>query len=141
MDRSKKLRKAIYSIDETMKNKFPTKTTTDVLEDEIEYSKKLINVIEKEENLAQYPKVKERLSLLKETVADDIEQLRISEDKDAKVGHKSTDSAFFGYKTHLAMGEERIITAATISTGEKNDGKQVQELIKKASRQVWELTQ
>jgi hypothetical protein len=29
MDRSKKLRKAVYTIDESMKSKFPAKTTTD----------------------------------------------------------------------------------------------------------------
>lgn len=132
MDRSKKLRKAVYQIDESMKNKFPSKTTTDVLEDEIDYCQKLIDVIEKEGSLTQYPKVKEPFHLLKETVADDIEQLQISEDQDAKVGHKSADSSFFGYKTHLAMSEERIITAATITTGEKNDGKQLKELIKKS---------
>ena len=50
MDRSKKLRKAVYQIDETMKNKFPAKNTTDVLEDEIDYCQKLIDVIEKEDN-------------------------------------------------------------------------------------------
>src|SRR5690606_13004049 len=59
MDRSKKLRKAVYQIDETMKDKFPNKTTIDALEDEIEYSQKLIDVIEKEETLVQYPRVKE----------------------------------------------------------------------------------
>ena len=131
-DRSKKLRKTIYEIDEDMKKKFPTKTTTDVLVDEINYCQDLIDVIEKEEVLVQYPKVKERLNLLKETVADDVEQLQISEDKDAKVGHKSADSSFFGYKTHLAMSEERIITAATVTTGEKNDGKQLETLIEKS---------
>jgi hypothetical protein len=129
MDRSKKLRKAIYKIDESMKNKFPTKNTMDDLEDELEYCQKLIDVIEKENSLTQYPKVKEQLNLLKETVADDIEHLQISEDQDAKVGHKTADSSFFGYKTHLAMSEERIITAATITTGEKNDGKQLTTLI------------
>src|SRR5690606_38139894 len=36
MDRSRKLRKAVYQIDETMKDKFPNKTTIDALEDEIE---------------------------------------------------------------------------------------------------------
>jgi hypothetical protein len=132
MDRSKKLRKAVYSIDEGMKNKFPTKNTTDVLEDEIAYCQKLMDVIEKEGSISEFPKVKEQLNLLKETVADDIEQLRISEDPDAKVGHKSADSSFFGYKTHIAMSEERIITAATITTGEKNDGKQLQVLIEKS---------
>ncbi|EDW4537598.1 transposase, partial [Salmonella enterica subsp. enterica] len=45
---------------------------------------------------------------------------------------KSANSAFFGYKTHLAMTEERIITAAVITTGEKNDGKQLQTLIEKS---------
>ena len=116
MDRSKKLRKAIYKIDESMKNRFPVKNTSDILEDEIDYCQKLIEVVEKEDTLTQYPKVKEQLNLLKETVADDIEHLQISEDKDAKVGHKTADSSFFGYKTHVAMREERIITAATVTT-------------------------
>jgi len=132
MERSKKLRKTIYQIDETMKSKFPAKTKTDVLEDEIAYSQKLIEVIEKEQTLTQYPAVKEHLNLLKETVADDIEQLKCSKDHDAKVGHKTADSSFFGYKTHLAMSEERIITAAVITTGEKNDGKQLETLIEKS---------
>ncbi|GGH88788.1 transposase [Pullulanibacillus pueri] len=132
MERSKKLRQAIYQVDESMKEKFPTKTKTDVLEDEITYSQNLMDVIEKEEVLLQYPKVKEKLSLLKETVEDDIEHLRCSKDQDAKVGHKTADSSFFGYKTHLAMSEERIITAATITTGEKNDGKQLETLIEKS---------
>jgi len=129
MDRSKKLRKAVYKIDESMKDKFPTKPTTDVLEDEISYCQKLIDVIEKEDSISGYPIINEQLNLLKETIADDIEHLQISEDQDARVGHKSADSSFFGYKTHLAMSEERIITAATITTGEKSDGKELQTLI------------
>jgi len=76
--------------------------------------------------------VKEKLNLLKETLADDIEHLRIKEDEDAKLGHKTADTSFFGYKTHLAMSEERIITAATVTTGEKTDGKQLQTLIEKS---------
>jgi hypothetical protein len=89
-------------------------------------------VLEVEGGVCALPKIKEPLNLLKETVADDLEQLRISEDPDAKVGHKSADSSFFGYKTHLAMTEERMITAAVITTGEKNDGKQLQTLIEKS---------
>ena len=131
-ERSKKLRKAIYQIDESMKNKFPVKNTTDVLEDEIAYCQELIKVIEKEDTLIEYPKVREQLNLLKETVTDDIEHLQSSKDKDAKIGHKTVDSSFFGYKTHIAMSEERIITAATITTGEKNDGKQLETLIEKS---------
>lgn len=79
-----------------------------------------------------YLKLREPLNLLKETVEDDVEQLRISQDQDARIGHKSADSSFFGYKTHIAMTEERIITAAIVTTGEKNDGKQLQALIEKS---------
>jgi hypothetical protein len=132
MDRSKKLRKAIYQIDESMKEKFPSKNTKDVLEDEIEYTQKLINIIQKEEKLIQYPKVKEQLNLLKETVEDDIENLKGSKDQDARVGHKTANSSFFGYKTHFAMSEERIITAAAVTTGEKSDGKFLRELVEKS---------
>ncbi|MCY9670541.1 IS1182 family transposase [Paenibacillus alginolyticus] len=131
-DRSRKLRKAVYAIDESMKVKFPAKNTTDVLENEIGYCQKLIHFLETESGIAQLPKIMEPLNLLKETVEDDLEQLRISADQDARVGHKSADSAFFGYKTHVAMSEERIITAAIVTTGEKNDGKQLQTLIEKS---------
>lgn len=131
-DRSRKLRKSVYEIDENMKKKFPPKTTTDDLKEEIEYCHKLIDVIEREDVISKYPKVKEKLNLLKETLDDDIEHLQISKDKDAKIGHKTTDSSFFGYKTHIAMTEERIITAATITTGEKGDGKQLETLISKS---------
>src|SRR5699024_12140022 len=64
-DRSKKLRKSVYEIDESMKVKFPSKSATNELGDEIEYCQKLMNVIENEEAISQYPKVKEKLNLLK----------------------------------------------------------------------------
>jgi transposase len=131
-ERSKKVRKAIYSFDESMKSAFPIKPVTDVVEDEIEYSQKLIAVIEKDGRFTGLPKVNEALNLLKETIVDDGEHLQTSTDPDAKVGHKSADSSFFGYKTHIAMSEERIITAATITTGEKSDGKELQTLIEKS---------
>ncbi|WP_121604250.1 IS1182 family transposase [Virgibacillus sp. Bac332] len=139
MDRSKKLRKSVYEIDESMKKKFPSKSTTNKLEDEIEYCQKLMDVIKNEETISEYPKVKEKLNLLKENVNDDIEHLRISEDEDAKIGHKTKDTSFFGYKTHIAMSEERIITAATITTGEKNDGKQLEVLIEKSKEAGMEV--
>jgi transposase len=131
-DRSRKLRKAIYAIDESLKAKLPAKNAVDTLEAEIDYCQKLIEVTETKLGIAQLPKITEPLNLLKETVEDDVEQLRISEDQDARVGHKSADSSFFGYKTHLAMTEERIITAAIVTTGEKHDGKQLQTLIEKS---------
>ncbi|KGE17948.1 IS1182 family transposase [Paenibacillus wynnii] len=131
-DRARKVRKALYAMDESVKTKLPTKNTSTVLEDEISYCNKLIHTVENELGLPLVPKLQEPLNLLKETVEDDVEQLRIAEDADARVGHKSADSSFFGYKTHLAMTEERIITAAIVTTGEKNDGKQLQDLIEKS---------
>ncbi|EIW16113.1 IS1182 family transposase, partial [Pelosinus fermentans] len=131
-ERSKKLRKTIYTLDESIKNIFPSKPVTDVIEDEIEYCRQLIAVIEQDGRFTGLPKVSEPLNLLKETVADDLEHLQTSADPDAKVGHKSADSSFFGYKTHIAMSEERIITAAMVTTGEQPDGKQLQTLIEKS---------
>ncbi|WP_181351319.1 transposase, partial [Thalassobacillus sp. CUG 92003] len=132
---SKNLRKAVYSHDETMKKKMPSKPTEDTIEAEIEYTQNVMDVVENQSSLKTYPKVKESLNLLKEIVEDDLEHLQLSSDPDAKVGHKSADSSFFGYKTHLAMSEERIITAAATTTGEKSDGKYLTNLIEK-SKQV-----
>lgn len=131
-ERSKKLRKSVYEIDETMREKFPAKNTVDKLEIEIQYCKNLVEVIKKNDNIAAYPKVKEKMNLLEETLDDDIEHMQICEDEDAKVGHKTADTSFFGYKTHIAMTEERIITAATVTTGEKNDGKELETLLTKS---------
>jgi transposase/IS5 family transposase len=131
-DRARKLRKAIYAVDDSMKAKLPAKNANDVLEDELAYCNNLIQFLETKSGIAQTPKILEPLNLLKETVQDDLEQLQQANDPDARVGHKTADTSFFGYKTHLAMTEERIITAAIVTTGEKNDGKQLQTLIEKS---------
>ncbi len=81
--------------------------------------------------MCSYPKVREKLNLLEEAVKDDLEHIETSRDADAKTGHKTADSSFFGYKTHIAMSEERIITAATVTSGEKTDGKELPELVRK----------
>ncbi|PEA53314.1 IS5/IS1182 family transposase [Bacillus pseudomycoides] len=132
MEKSKLLRKAVYQINEGMKEKFRPKTTTNDLGDELEYCQKVIEVIEKEETIREYPSVKEKLNYLKEIVEDHQEHLQFSQDPDARIGHKTADSSFFGYKTHIAMNEERMITAAVITTGEKSDGKYLQTLVEKS---------
>ena len=132
LEYSKRLRKTVYEIDESLRDKFPAKVDNGVLEDEIEYCQKLIAIVKSDEALSSYPAVKERINLLEETITDDLEQLALSKDKDARVGHKTYDTSFFGYKTHMAMTEERIITAATVTSGEKHDGKQLRELVEKS---------
>jgi transposase len=128
-ERSTLLRKAVYAIDEDMKSQMPEKNDSDDLEKELAYCKELEKRIESDETLSLIPAVKEKLNLLKETVEDTQENYTLSKDKDARIGHKSADSSFFGYKTHLAMTEERIITAAVVTSGEKGDGPELPKLL------------
>jgi len=128
-ERSKLLRKAVYAIDEDMKANMPEKNNSDELEKELAYCRTLEEYIEADQTLSLIPAVKEKLNLLKETVEDTQENYTLSKDRDAKTGHKSADSSFFGYKTHLAMTEERIITAAVVTSGEKGDGPELPRLL------------
>ena len=136
---SKNVRKAAYKIDESMKEKFPAKTTSNEVKDELAYCTEVIAVVEKEAHLVHIPAIREKLNLLKEIVEDYTEQLSYSADTDARVGHKTEDSSFFGYKTHIAMNDERIITAAIVTTGEQSDGKYLQELIEKSQATGMEI--
>lgn len=129
-ERSKLLRKAVYSIDEDWKKNMPDKNLGDDLHKEIAYCKALETAIEADQTLREIPAVKEKLNLLKETVEDTKDNFILSKDADAKTGHKSAESSFFGYKTHIAMTEERIITAATVTSGEKGDGPELPKLLK-----------
>jgi transposase len=128
-ERSKLLRKAVYTIDEDWKKHMPEKNMGDDLQKEIAYCKALEDAIEADQTLREIPAVKEKLNLLKETVEDTKDNFILSKDADAKTGHKSAESSFFGYKTHIAMTEERIITAATVTSGEKGDGPELPKLL------------
>lgn len=129
-ERSKILRKAVYNLDSDWKERMPKKNEEDDLQKEIAYSKVLEKAIESDPKLSLVPTVKEKLNLLKETIEDTQENVILSKDKDAKTGHKSADSSFFGYKTHIAMTEERIITAAVVTSGERGDGPELPTLLK-----------
>ena len=128
-ERSKLLRKAVYAVDENLKERMPEKNTSGELEKELAYSTALEKFIESDQTLSLIPAVKEKLNLLKEAIEDTQENYTLSKDRDAKTGHKSSDSSFFGYKTHLAMTQERIITAAIVTSGEKGDGPELPKLL------------
>lgn len=130
---AKELRKSVYKIDETMRNKMPKKReTSGLIEDQIEYTKELLSIVKEDGRFTFLPGIKEQIDYLEETMNDTEIELEYSKDQDAKVGHKTADTSFFGYKTHIAMTPERIITAATITTGEKHDGKELVNLIEKS---------
>lgn len=131
-EKSKNVRKAVYQIDESIKEKFPPKTTSNEVNDELDYCRQVITVIETEPQIAEIPAVKEKLNVLKEVVEDYSELLCFSNDPDARIGHKTADSSFFGFKTPIAMSDERIITAAIVTTGEKSDGKHLKDLVQKS---------
>ena len=130
--RSKQLCKSLYESDESIKEKLPLKNTDDELEHELDYTKGLLDVVNTNPTLAEVPKIRERLNMLKEVLSDIEDHYVTSKDEDARVGHKSEDDAFFGYKTHIAMSDERIITAATVTSGEKGDGAQLGELVEQS---------
>ena len=130
---AKELRKSVYKIDESMHDKMPKKKeASGLLEDQIKYTKELLKLVKEDGRFTALPGIKEQIDYLEETMNDTEIELEYSKDQDARVGHKTADTSFFGYKTHLAMTPERIITAATITTGEKHDGKELVNLIEKS---------
>lgn len=132
---SKDLRKKIYTLDESMKEKMPKKReASGILEDELLYCSELLDVINNDGRFLDVPNIEENINLLKEVMEDTEIELEYSKDNDAKIGHKTADTAFFGYKTHMMMSEERIITAALVTTGEKTDGKQLKKLVRKTEK-------
>lgn len=132
---AKELRKSIYKIDESMHDKMPKKKEkSGLLEDQVEYTKELLDIVKKDGRFTNIPGIKEQIDYLEETMNDTEIELEYSKDQDAKVGHKTADTSFFGYKTHLVMTPERIITAASITSGEKHDGKELTNLIENSER-------
>ena len=130
--RSKQLRKVLYDTQEGIKDILPSKNTDDNLEHELAYTQSLLDKVSEDKILINIPKVQERLNLLKETLEDIQDHYTTSKDKDARIGHKTRDDHFFGYKSHIAMTPERIITAATVTSGERGDGPQLPELVDKS---------
>jgi transposase len=138
-ERAKLLRKMAYSVDDDIKEQLPQKHIGDNLEQELSYCSELIDFISKNEIISNYPKVKEKLNLLQETIEDTQDKYTLSKDEDARTGHKSADSSFFGYKSHIGMTEERIITAAVVTSGDKGDGPQLQEIVKQSMQNGMEV--
>lgn len=128
-ERARQLRKIVYSTDETWKERMPEKNEDNDLEHELLYCDTLEKTIGSDEVLSSFPKVKEKLNLLKETIEDTQDHYTLSKDPDARTGHKTEDSSFFGFKTHIAMTEERIITAAVVTSAEKGDGPELPALL------------
>jgi transposase len=77
--------------------------------------------------------ITEKLDIAKKIVEDErlLAKKGISSaiDPDARFGWKSSTKSFFGYKEHIAMTEEEIITAVKVTGGSSDDGKQLKGLL------------
>lgn len=133
---SKNLRKEIYRSEPELKETFPMKPDeTATLEEEIEYTKKLIDNLKDKITEKTDEKIKKRYEKVKKMLEDDkIKEIQSAVDEDAKKGYKSEDNDFFGYKNHVAMTKERIVTAVEVTSGEAPDGKYLEELVNKSKK-------
>lgn len=131
-EQSKKLRHELYVVDESIKSELPQKPDTNDLEAEQVYCQKLIELVGTHTELQFNGKVAKRLHRLEEITEDIQSEQIISADKSAKIGHKTADSSFFGYKFHTAISFEGFIVAGIVTSGERSDGQYLKPLVKQA---------
>ena len=77
---SKKLRRQVYEVDETMKELMPDKNPNNNLEEELNDAQSVVEVIERNEVVSNMPAVKSTLNLLKEVIEDDLEHIQSMHD-------------------------------------------------------------
>lgn len=132
----KNLRKEIYKQALSLSEKFPEKPSLEAtLEEEISYTEKLITALEKDIEKLDNKKLKEQVEQIKQLLEEDeIRKIRSKDDQDARFGHKTPTSTFFGYKNHIAMTEERLIAGISVTDGSAPDGQQLPDLIEKAEK-------
>jgi transposase len=131
---SKQLRREIYREMVELSEKFPEKPgETSKLSDEIEYTYRLLESVgveilqsEKSALIDLYKQIKELLD------TDRIREIRSKNDEDARFGHKTANSTFFGFKSHMAMTEERLITGIEVTHGGEPDCNQLSVLLEKS---------
>src|SRR5699024_10836007 len=98
------------------------------------YLEDTITKVEEYIEVENNPETKDILDNAKEILEDPkfLEQkgVRSIVDQDARVGHKSKTSHFFGYKTeYMITTDDRIITAVHVDNGAYVDGKVFDELL------------
>lgn len=120
---SRQLRREIYQNLYELSDKFPEKPEiTAELDEEIDYTVRLLDAVaagiencDNQELQALYARIRELID------TDEIREIRSKDDEDARFGHKTPTSTFFGYKNHIAMTEERIIAGMEVTSGEEAD--------------------
>lgn len=125
-ERTKRLRAALYSCDESLSGRIKKDhgvSSTDLL-GEMGYCRQLLDAVETRlPALLELRKVKLANNNLKELLDDISAYYSVNPaDPDARVGHKSGDTEFFGYKSQIAIDEESgLILDAEVTSGEVGD--------------------
>jgi len=133
LERARKLRHQVYSTDSQMKDKFPPRPKTHEIEDTIAYCNRIVEIVREQKWLSQIPAVNEPMNYLEEGI-EDVTELQTSYDEEARIGYKKKREFFHGYKLHMAMADERIITAAVLTSGNEIDAPKLKELVDKSKR-------
>ena len=135
-DLSKQLRKEIYKKAYELSEKFPEKPSVEAdLNEEIAYTEELLSVLKEDIADCGDKKIQKLSGKIEELLkTQKIREIRSKDDEDARFGHKTTTSTFYGYKNHLAMTEERLIAGIHVTSGGAPDGQQLTELIKKSTK-------
>ena len=116
-----------------------TRITEDILEagldEEIIYTKNLLRALEKGIADCGNQKIQEIAKKMKELLENEqIREIRSKDDKDARFGHKTATSTFYGYKNHIAMTEERLIAGINVTHGGAPDGSELPGLIERVQK-------
>ncbi len=140
---SKQLRKEIYKNAFELSEKFPEKPSVEAgLDEEITYTQELLSAVKEgvaDSGDRKMQKLFNRMQELLET--EKIREIRSQNDEDARFGHKTPTSTFYGYKNHLAMTEERLIAGISVTPGGAPDGQELPGLIDKAKENGIEVTE
>lgn len=139
MEKNKAVRKAVHKLQPALAEGMPEKPEDEGFEAQQAHSRELVSYLESREETRKLPGVREKVNLLSEILEDMDASQPVSDDADARTGHKTADSSFYGYKSHLAMTEERLVTGAVVTSGEKTDGKYLQELVGKTEAAGYEV--
>ncbi len=140
---SKQLRKEIYKTAFELSEQFPEKPSLEAgLDEEIAYTKELLRILEEGIESCGNKKIQKLSREMKELLEDErLKEIRSKEDKDARFGHKTATSTFYGYKNHLAMTEERLIAGLSVTDGGAPDGQELPKLIEKAKENGIKVTE
>ena len=140
---SKQLRKEIYQNAFELSEKFPEKPSVETgLDEEIAYTRNLLSAVREGVDACGNRKIQELFHRIQELLETErIREIRSKDDEDARFGHKTSTSTFYGYKNHLAMTEERLIAGISVTPGGTPDGQELPGLIEKAKENGIEVTE